>query len=54
VAASDDVTGHAGLDGDWELEFQVGQIDSSIVLSQSPMLDWRATLPECSSISAAA
>ena len=27
VAASTDLTGHAKLDGDWELEFQAGEID---------------------------
>ncbi|MEQ8939367.1 MAG: DUF4347 domain-containing protein, partial [Gammaproteobacteria bacterium] len=26
IAASDDVTGHASLDGDWELEYNVGSI----------------------------
>ena len=44
VAASDDVTGNAKLGGDWDLEFHAGQIDTSIVFSQSVVLDWNATL----------
>ena len=44
VAASDDLTGNAKLGGDWDLEFHAGQIDTSIVFSQSVVLDWNATL----------
>ncbi len=44
VAASDDLTGNARLGGDWDLEFHAGQIDTSIVFSQSVVLDWNATL----------
>ncbi|HEY6508524.1 MAG TPA: DUF2341 domain-containing protein, partial [Vicinamibacterales bacterium] len=44
VAASDDLTGHGDLGGDWDLEFHAGTIDTRIVFSQSAVLDWRATL----------
>ena len=44
VAASDDLTGAAQLGGDWDLEFHAGNVETSIVFSQSVMLDWNATL----------
>ena len=44
VAASDDLTGSAQRGGDWDLEFHAGRIDTSIVFSQSVILDWNATL----------
>ncbi|MGL6283938.1 MAG: DUF4347 domain-containing protein, partial [Microcoleaceae cyanobacterium] len=34
VAASDDPTGHSNLGGDWDLEFQVGNITARSVLSE--------------------
>jgi CSLREA domain-containing protein len=30
VAASDDLTGHASLGGDWDLEFHIGDIDDTV------------------------
>ncbi|MEP1643749.1 DUF4347 domain-containing protein, partial [Rhodopirellula bahusiensis] len=33
VAASDDTTGHAARGGDWDLEFEVGNIESSLLAS---------------------
>jgi hypothetical protein len=44
VAASDDLTGGAELGGDWNLEFHAGDVETSIVFSQSMVLDWNATL----------
>ncbi|MDO6440946.1 VCBS domain-containing protein [Marinobacter sp. 2_MG-2023] len=31
IAASDDLTGHASLGGDWDLEFASGDIDTSVI-----------------------
>jgi hypothetical protein len=45
VAASDGLTGHASLGGDWELEFGVGVIDVSIAFSESIQSDWVHILP---------
>ncbi|MEN0037764.1 MAG: putative Ig domain-containing protein [Cellvibrio sp.] len=33
VAASSDVTGHDSLGGDWDLEYQVGDIESGVLIS---------------------
>jgi len=33
IAASDDLTGHKDLGGDWELEYTVGQVDTDVVFS---------------------
>ncbi|MEM8671454.1 MAG: DUF4347 domain-containing protein [Planctomycetota bacterium] len=44
VAASDDVTGHSRLNGDWHLEYQVGVIESSIVTSGLLQQSWWQTL----------
>nr|WP_305906947.1 DUF4347 domain-containing protein [Methylomarinum sp. Ch1-1]MDP4519661.1 DUF4347 domain-containing protein [Methylomarinum sp. Ch1-1] len=44
VAASEDLTGHASLGGDWELEFSTGQIDTDIAVSASGQQDWQALL----------
>ena len=32
VAASDDLTGHVKLGGDWDLEYQTGNIESDLKL----------------------
>ncbi len=44
VAASDDLTGHHSLGGDWDLEYEVGQIDSEVILSANIVNDWEHTL----------
>ena len=44
VAASDDVTGSAELGGDWTLEFQLGEINTDLILNQEMLGDWRGTL----------
>ncbi len=35
VAASEDLTGSAALGGDWELEYQVGKLETGIVINRS-------------------
>ena len=44
IAASDDLTGHESLGGDWELEYQTGSIETDIALSVSTQTTWQATL----------
>ncbi|TMA25585.1 MAG: DUF4347 domain-containing protein [Deltaproteobacteria bacterium] len=45
VAASDDVTGHALLGGDWELEVQVGRVEAPVAVSAALQVQWVALLP---------
>ena len=45
VAASSDVTGHQSHGGDWELEYQVGTIDSTQVFSVNIIESWNHLLP---------
>ncbi|MFT5324549.1 MAG: hypothetical protein ACI8P0_002411, partial [Planctomycetaceae bacterium] len=40
VAASDDDTGHAIFGADWELEYQVGQIETQVAFSQDVQDNW--------------
>ena len=44
VAASDDLTGHEDLGGDWEFEFKLGNIESEIVFSDAFTASWFSTL----------
>ena len=44
VAASDDLTGHADLGGDWEFEYTVGLIEADVVFSATAQQDWLGTL----------
>lgn len=44
VAASDDVTGHASLQGDWHLEALIGDIESDIALSALAIEQWLGVL----------
>ncbi|MDG2184555.1 MAG: DUF4347 domain-containing protein, partial [Mariniblastus sp.] len=44
VAASSDVTGSVFAGGDWDLEFQLGQIESTVFLTASAQSDWTGTL----------
>lgn len=44
VAASDDLTGHATLGGDWDLEFRVGQVDTAGLFSVDAQADWHGLL----------
>ncbi len=45
VAASTDVTGHASLGGDWNLEFSTGAIEASTLLSHDSQTLWHHVLP---------
>ena len=40
VAASDDLTGSASLDGDWELEYVVGDIEAKGAFSTDLQQEW--------------
>ncbi|MBI1291051.1 DUF4347 domain-containing protein, partial [bacterium] len=44
IAASDDVTGHSSLGGDWDLEFEVGEIEARLAVLESQASNWRHTL----------
>ncbi len=55
VAASDDLTGHASLGGDWELESHIGLIETEVFASRSLVDSFGATLgtPEIDEIKTA-
>ena len=40
VAASDDLTGHSTLGGDWELEYKSGSIETDLAVSTNSQQDW--------------
>ena len=44
IAASMDLTGHAELGGNWELEFHTGAVETSVVFSGSLQEDWHGLL----------
>jgi VCBS repeat-containing protein/surface protein len=44
VAASDDITGHISLGGDWDLEVSTGEVESSIVVSETIQREWVSSL----------
>ena len=44
VAASDDLTGHEDLGGDWEFEFLVGEIETGVAFSLDVQQNWYGTL----------
>ncbi|MEM7473566.1 MAG: DUF4347 domain-containing protein [Planctomycetota bacterium] len=44
VAASDDLTGHASLGGDWDLEFASGTIESAVVFDEAAKANWQHVL----------
>lgn len=44
VSASDDVTGHAQRGGDWELEFELGEITAESIFSAAIESDWEGEL----------
>ncbi|MFI0377516.1 MAG: DUF4347 domain-containing protein, partial [Candidatus Thiodiazotropha sp.] len=44
VAASDDLTGHEGLGGDWELEHAVGVIEAEVAVSEDGQRNWSGIL----------
>ena len=44
VAASNDLTGHSSLGGDWDLEYARGQIDSGVVIGIEAQKTWTGSL----------
>ena len=44
VAASTDLTGHQSQTGNWDLEYQVGKIQTDVFISESAQLNWNHTL----------
>ena len=44
VAASDDLTGHESLGGDWHLEHKVGSIETAVAVSGEAQEAWQAVL----------
>ncbi|MCP3671467.1 MAG: DUF4347 domain-containing protein, partial [Gammaproteobacteria bacterium] len=44
VAASDDLTGHASLGGDWELEYAQGQIEAKTLINPDTAEQWYGLL----------
>ncbi len=46
VAASDDLTGSAALGGDWELEYQLGKIETSTAITSATQSSWNQR-PRC-------
>ncbi len=46
VAASEDLTGHALLGGDWELEYRTGSIEAGMLLDASGQDAWLNVLPK--------
>lgn len=48
VAASNDLTGNAGLGGDWDLEVKTGNIESSLAFQQATLESYNSILPSSS------
>ncbi|MEN8809564.1 MAG: DUF4347 domain-containing protein, partial [Desulfobacterales bacterium] len=44
VAASDDNTGHTSLSGDWEIEYQQGDIETAVAVSDQTQSTWSNVL----------
>ena len=44
VSASEDLTGHEELGGDWDLEYQIGDVESEIAFSDELIAGWYSTL----------
>ncbi|MBT9315668.1 DUF4347 domain-containing protein [Leptothoe spongobia] len=44
VAASNDITGHTSLDGDWDLEITTGSIEAAIAVDQATQVAYRGQL----------
>ncbi|MFB3106623.1 MAG: DUF4347 domain-containing protein, partial [Pseudomonadales bacterium] len=45
VAASDDITGHAILGGDWDLEYSTGDVETTIAFDLQTQQNWLSVLP---------
>lgn len=46
IAASDDITGHKNLGGDWVLEQHKGSIESGVIVSAVAQADWQGSLAD--------
>ncbi len=46
VAASNDLTGNSRADADWELEAQVGQIETASIFSSAHNMQWQGVLAD--------
>ena len=44
IAASDDLTGHDSLGGDWEFEYVVGAVETEVAFSLDVQQNWTGTL----------
>ena len=44
VAASDDLTGHSDLGGDWDFEYVVGAVETDVAFSVDVQQNWTGTL----------
>ncbi|MCG8564329.1 MAG: DUF4347 domain-containing protein, partial [Desulfobacterales bacterium] len=44
IAASQDLTGHGTLGGDWDLEYHAGRIDTRPLATDTAVSDWQGTL----------
>jgi hypothetical protein len=44
VAASDDETGHVALGGDWDLEYEAGDVEAEIAFGAEARQEWRGLL----------
>ena len=44
VAASDDLTGQAGLGGDWDLEYKTGSVETSLALDTNAQAEFQGVL----------
>ena len=44
VEASNDLTGHISLDGDWDFEFKTGSIETHIAISDDAQMNWVGVL----------
>lgn len=44
VAASDDLTGHTDLGGDWDLEYQTGEVETQNAFSTDLQASWYGVL----------
>ena len=47
VAASDDLTGMTQLGGDWDLEYQIGEIETDIAVSSQFQMSWSGVPDDC-------
>ncbi|NOG61597.1 MAG: DUF4347 domain-containing protein, partial [Proteobacteria bacterium] len=46
IAASEDISGHESLGGDWDLEYEHGEVENEIIISESAQESWVDTLAE--------